>query len=98
MGRSYTPKYRLEIKDNVGWHWLNWLPRGQYGIKGHGAPSEVNLEKYVRSYAKSLEIGGVNEHVSLALGYVPYPTAARIVNQETNEVVASWTAGMFQVW
>ncbi len=85
MGKSITPKYRV-IMDGQMMVW-------------RGKASEKALEEYVKSYAKSLEAGGCNAHISKGLGYIPYPNNARI---ETNEkypaVIATWKAGMFQVW
>lgn len=87
MGRTTTPQYRLEMNDGTK-HVQAW----------RGAVSEKRLQDFILSYAKSLELGGVNEHISLSLGRVPYPFSARIVRQRTSEVVAEWKAGMFQVW
>lgn len=63
-----------------------------------GEPTEDNLWKAVAHYAKQLETGGVNHHVSRSLGHIPYPTAARIHDLMTGAVVAQWKAGTFQVW
>lgn len=66
--------------------------------KEYGKPTLENLEKWITEYSRSLEIGGVNQHVSLSLGYVPYPRTAKIIRQRTGEVLASWKAAMFQVY
>ena len=95
MGKIVKPKYRVEM---TGVTPAAWRVKGYGQVPGYGKPTDANLEKFVHGYAKSLEIGGVNEHVSKALGHVPYPTSARIVDQDTGAVVASWKAGMFQVW
>jgi hypothetical protein len=87
MGRSIKPKYRI-ILDNapaMGWK---------------GPANDKLLAEWIRAYGKSLEMGGSNVHISLGLGYIPYPNKARI---ETNvrsypTIVATWQAGMFQVW
>jgi hypothetical protein len=63
-----------------------------------GKVSQTRLEAYVCAYAQSHEHGGVSAHISRALGYIPYPTAARIVHQRTGGVKAQWNAGMFQAW
>ncbi len=89
MGRSFTPAYALVV-DGQDFMW---------DVKRHGRPTEANLEKYVMTYAKSLEIGGSNVGISNALGYIPYPRAAKIVhNVHGGSLVASWKAAMFQVY
>jgi len=84
MGRSRTTKYRIEM-DGSHFCW-------------HGRANDKALEKYVFDYADSLKLGGVNEHISKSLGYIPFPHKARIVDQSTGEVKAEWEAGMFQVF
>lgn len=70
MGQMKTPKYRLEIFDGRGKvQDLTWK----------GEPTPERLEEYVLVYGKSLELGGANEHISKSLGYIPYPTSARII-------------------
>ena len=71
-----------------------WHSKGH----GHGRPTAANLERVVVAYGKSLEVGGANEGISRSLGYIPYPTSARIVRAATRELMASWSAGAFQVW
>ena len=89
MGKSFTPKYRLEMDGVTPMAWT---------VKYHGQANEANLRTHVFGYAKSLELGGANQHISKALGHIPYPTGAKIVNQLTGHVVATWKAGMFQVY
>lgn len=109
MGKSTTPKYRIEMTEqrlvngqprHVPVDSMIWHSRKINGTasKGYGLPTDTNLEKWIYAYAKSLELGGVNEHISKSEGAIPYPTSAKIVNQFTGEVVAEWKAGMFQVW
>lgn len=89
MGRTVTAKYRMEMPGATAMSWFN---------KEKGKPTAANLEKYIHAYAKSLEPGGANEHVSEHFGYIPYPRWARIVEQSSGAVVAEWKAGTFQVW
>jgi hypothetical protein len=90
MGKSYTPTYRVEERaQGVAPYTYAWR-------KEDGRPTIANLEKRIMSYAKSLEKGGVNEHLSK--NFIPYPTFARIVRQATGEVVATWKAAPFQVY
>ncbi len=87
MGRTTTPTFRVEIDgQRMAWDRRN------------GRPTDANLERFVLVYAKSHEAGGVNEHISKMFGRVPYPTTARIVRQRNGATVASWMAGVFQVW
>jgi hypothetical protein len=89
MGYTRTPKYRIELADRVMQNPMAWTG---------GRATQANLEKYIFVYAKGLEAGGVNEHIAKALGYVPYPTWARVVKQATGEVMAEWKAATFQVY
>ena len=89
MGRVTTPKYTLVI-DGMDLFW---------DVKRHGKPTDTNVEKYVMSYAKSLEIGGCNEHISKLRGYIPYPRKAEVkYNYLGGSIVASWKAGLFQIY
>ena len=92
MGRSYMPTYRLEF-----WEHPQGAKHQQAWSKGCKA-TDYTLEEWIHSYAHSLESGGVNSHISTALGYIPYPCKASVVRQSTGEIVASWKAGMFQVF
>jgi len=88
MGRIVRSKYRLEITDSAGTHKLLW----------RGRSPGARLGDHILAYAKSLERGGSNEHISKNLGYIPYPSSARIIEQDTGRTVAQWKAGMFQVY
>jgi hypothetical protein len=99
MGKSITPTYRIEFTENGSQRpLLVTLNNTMRWPKEAGKVSDANLEKYMKVYGKSLEIGGCNEHISKALGHIPYPSAAWVVRQRDNKVVASWKAAMFQVW
>lgn len=95
MGRSYTPPYRLEMSGTTS---MCWMVGDRYQVKGNGKPTYDNLVKFIREYARSLEAGGTNEHISKALGYVPYPNWAKIVRQKDGVVMAEWKAAPFQVY
>lgn len=84
MGYTRTPKYRLEMAGMT----FAWS----------GKPTQKRLEEFVFKYADSLKAGGVNEHISKALGYVPYPSHAIIVDQATKDIVVEWKAAAFQVF
>lgn len=92
MGRSVTPKYAMTVDGNPE-TCFTW------DCKRYGRPTAANVEKWVMTYAKSLEAGGVNVGISEALGYVPYPRSVVVkLNQLGGAVVASWKAAMFQVY
>ena len=86
MRKPITPKYRIMID-------------GQ--CLGTTNSLRIDLEAYVIAYGKSLELGGVNEHISKALGYVPYPSKAWIEdNVPASKIPANykkWQAATFQV-
>lgn len=93
MGRSYTPKYVVEMEGSTP---AEWRVKSRYGIPGYGAPTEANLIKYVEAFIESLKVGGANQHISKALGYMPIPNWARIkVNCAGGEMLAEWKAPMF---
>ena len=74
MGKSYTPKYRLETP---GFTHMCW------NSKQDGRPTIENLRKYRDQMEKSFLPGGVNEHLGIRkMG------PCRIVNQFTRETVA----------
>lgn len=90
MGRTLTPKYALDADGCTGMVW---------DTKRHGKPTAAKLEEWVMAYAKSLEAGGCNAHISQALGHIPYPRWARArLNYPGGAVVAEWKAAMFQVY
>lgn len=92
MGKSITPKYVVVI-DGKEHEAMAWNSRQS------GRPTDANLCEFVRVYGKSFELGQCNEHISMALGFIPYPSRAYIrPNSPGAGIVASWKAGMFQVW
>lgn len=108
MGNSIKPQYVVEItctappgmKQYV-FTPSSWYVRGKpaYRIKGQGKPTDEKLEQYVKDFARGLEPGGVNFHLSEDAGYITYPTSAVIrENKRGGLIVASWKAAMFQVW
>lgn len=79
MGRSYTPKYRVEMVLNNNartFETIAWDKR-------YGRATKVNLEKLIASIEASTRLGGVNAH----LGPKTY-ISATIVNQKTGDLVA----------
>ena len=98
MGRSYMPTYRVEYHDNpfmppvlgagtsMGWDCKSW-----------GRPTKKNLKAWRNKMYESMKVGGCNEHVSKACGFVPLISKARIVRQACNTVVAEFSAPKFEV-
>lgn len=89
MGRSRTSRYALEMDGCTSMCW--W-------VNQHGKPTLANLTRYVAAYVASMQPGGVNQHISKALGYVPAPRWVRIVhNDVTRSVVVEWLVDSKQV-
>jgi hypothetical protein len=89
MGRTRATKLAI---------WMTGSTPACRDIKQNGAPMVENLTRYVMAYGKSLDVGGVNEHISRALGHIPHPERAVIRhNNQTREAVVEWRAGAFQV-
>ena len=92
MGRSTTPTFRIEgtatrISDGrrfpVHQAWLT---------KYAGRPTDETLAAHVKVAEASTAPGGVNEHLGAErIGF------ARVVRQATGEVVATYTAPVFEV-
>lgn len=94
MGRSYTPKYRVEYTDN------NPKARNQtfsvYKSMGwNGVATVAKLEDWRKSMNDSFKPGGCNDLVSRE--YIYQIVNCRLVNQTTNDVVAEVKAPMFEV-
>jgi len=90
MGKSITPKYRIEIR-SIPYIGINPPQyRGQFGhmlwdCKHYGKPTSQNLDKWVEETVKAFKPEFLNVGT------------ARIVNQFTGEIEAVYQAPMFQV-
>lgn len=92
MGKHITPKF-VVVLDGKADQAMCWY------VKERGEANAKNLEAFVMAYAKSLEAGGVNAHISASLGYIPYPRYAEIRhNYHGGATVAEWKAAPFQVY
>lgn len=83
MGRSSTPKYRIEFAG--GSHFVTaaaWP--GEY----LGKPSKTKLAQYMAKHEESLREGGANAHLN-TVGYVP-PTSARVIRQSDDALIAEF--------
>lgn len=89
MGKSFTPKYRIEFHSNTNMTAAAW--------KGQDVFID-RLEAHVRHLNESFRPGGVNAHVADGLGFIPYISRARIVRQSDDQMVTEWTAPAFEVF
>lgn len=87
MGKSLPYTFRVEYLDQSGWHSQGWK----------GRASDKVLEGWRRTMNKSFGTGGVNEHLSLALGYVLHISYAKIIHQASGLKVAEARMPMFEV-
>jgi hypothetical protein len=62
-----------------------------------GRASAKRLEQWRRDYNKSFNPGGVNWHVSQAIGVVLHISHARLVHQATGATVAQVTMPTFEI-
>jgi len=88
MGRSITPKYRIETRGNINISAGSWS----------GRATSARLEDHVRALNKSFQVGGANAHLGSDLGFIPYLWSAQIVRQSDAKVVAAWVASKFEVF
>lgn len=98
MGRSYTPKYRVEYHNNTDYvdgrvpsmypQWMHW-PRDL------GKPSNAKAEKLRCDMNSTFQPGGVNEHVNRNVTI--HIHTLRVIEQATGETVAEANMPMFEV-
>lgn len=96
MGKSYTPTFRVEYRDNTNAQILSFNPMA-WDCKMDGRPTVANLEKWRQGYNKSFNPGGVNFHVSKEIGVIIHISNAKLIRQSTGEVVAETAMPMFEV-
>lgn len=103
MGKTVTPKYRVEYKtngltsaDRLSWKQMIWDVSAGPNRTGYGAPSVENLMRWRDKYNASFEPNGVNFHLSESAGFILRIFNCRIVNQRTGKVVIQYTAPMFE--
>jgi hypothetical protein len=95
MGRTTTPKYRIEFNDNP--FRVTWGNIEGWDCRRNGQPTLANIEKWRDARHASFKKGQCNDHIPAACRYVPYINHAKIVRQKTKEVVVLFTAPMFEV-
>ena len=93
MGRSTTPTYVVRYVDQQGVHQVIW------NTKQAGRPTKANLETWRKKMNESMKLGGCNEHISKALGFMPHVCHAVIINQKLGDrkSVVSVIAPLFEV-
>lgn len=87
MGKSYTPTYRVEYRDQTGWNTVLWK----------GKASAKALEAWRVQMNESLRPGGVNDQIGKALGFTPHVSHAKLIHQASRQVVAEAKMPMFEV-
>lgn len=97
MGKSITPKYRIELWENRRTTWFPCSIQMCWFVKNYGPVTNKNLERWIEKYNQSYQPGGVNWHVSERTGIVHYCHTAKIVEQKTGEVVAEYHAPAFMI-
>lgn len=95
MGKSVTPTYQVVVTE--------YDPRYGRTVSNtyawRGRATDSLLAKWIANFAESFQPGGVNYHISTALGYVPAPCKAKIVtNNRQKYTQATWEAATFQVF
>lgn len=93
MGKSYTPTFRVEYRDNASRTTSDMI----WDCKTDGQPTVANLEKWRQGYNRSFNHGGTNYHVSLSIGIIVHINKAWIVRQSTDEIVAATAMPTFEV-
>ena len=94
MGRTSTPTYRVEFKDNTSGHYWN---QQSWDCRQDGTPTEANLEQWRIRYNASFQSDGINFHCSKSLGKVIHISEARLVRQATGQIVVATRMPMFEV-
>lgn len=92
MGRSIKVRYSVHYKfSGIYLTPAAWRPAVQ------GKPTTKNLAMAVAVLLDSFKVGGCNEHIKGTGGGIPIPTYAWILDNQTGNVVAEWTAPNFLV-
>ena len=90
MGRSTIPTYVVHYRDQQGLKIVAW------NTKTNGRPTVANLERWRKAMNASFQLGGCNDHVSRALGYIPHVSSAILRNQQLGQDVCTVKAPMFE--
>jgi len=93
MGRTITPKYRLEAS------YISFTNKradimSQVWDKSYGKPTLDNVIKFRKEFNDSLKLGGVNQHLQNSMS--PIGTI-RIIEQKTNQEIVKFVPPTFEV-
>jgi len=86
MGKTYTPKHRIEFKLNDGM---------TMGVAFKGRVTERTVASFVANMNHSFKPGNCNGHLSNKI--LLYVNSAKVIEQKSGNIVASYVAPMFQV-
>jgi hypothetical protein len=89
MGKTRLYAYRVEVLMS------NEAPNVQ--MFPFGLNRKVNLKDYCENYEKSEQIGGVNEHISKARGWLLAISEAVLIRQRDEKVIEHYKAPMFRL-
>jgi len=90
MGRSYTPPYTAQYRDQKGWHEIGWPHRKP--------PTAADAERMRQQLNRSFELNGANYHVSRDAGIILHVSELRVVrNRAGREIVARAIMPLFEV-
>lgn len=78
MGRSITPKYRIEIVETL---WTDTTKRYKSAIRWKGQATEKRLIDWIKSYETSTSPNGVNSHLGIR-----EILEAKIIEQKTGKI------------
>lgn len=92
MGKTITPKYRIELSFVSFTARRKEIARFAFMVKEHGAPTVENAKKWRDSMNKSFETH--NSHLSKTQSLF---SNATIIRQSDGAVVAEYKAPMFEV-
>ncbi len=100
MGKSYTPKYRVEYRDNtmvVDMHVPTMHPGRISWPSNLGKPTNAKAEDLRRKMNQSFQPGDVNGHVSKSLDVVVHIYRLWVIEQKTGQWVAEANMPAFEV-
>lgn len=89
MGRSTTPRYRLELKGTGG-----TFPPQSWNKRAGGplTPTDAELRRWVESFEASTRKGGSNAHLGPTVIW-----SAQVVRQKDGQVIARYSGPLFAV-
>lgn len=97
MGRTITPTYRVEYRDQSGWHKQGYADRNGKCVL-RKAPTDADAEEFRKAMNRSFNIGGSNYHVSEAAGKILHVSEVVIrKNDMDGRMVAHAKMPMFEV-